>query len=160
MFRAKPALAPTSAHTISESTIAQLLRRRISTLNPLEPALPQNRILHSANPIESTPFFQIAQFRTNSVPVTPAYTTLTKHTPRNPIRMNTSAKHQVAPHPEHLATNSSKTIYVKTNTTRSYHSTHNSAQISQPRATALIPQLNFVARAATLAALWYTFTSR
>src|SRR5271155_3376525 len=100
MFRAESALAPTSphaAHNISDSTIAQLLRRRISTLNPVESALPQNRILHSANPIESTPFFQVAQFRTNSAPVTPASTTLTKHTPRNPIRMNTSTKHQGAP---------------------------------------------------------------
>src|SRR5271156_1684175 len=100
MFRAESALAPTSphaAHNISDSTIAQLLRRRISTLNPVESALPQNQISHFANPIESTPFFQIAPFRTNSAPVTPAYTTLTKHIPRNPIRMNTSAKHQGAP---------------------------------------------------------------
>jgi len=74
--------------------------------------------------------------------------------------MNTSAKHQVAPHPEHLVTDSSKTIYVKTNAARRYHSTHNSEQISQPCADTPIPQLALVARAATLAALWYTFTSR
>src|SRR5271154_4106760 len=70
-------------------------------LNPLESALPQNQISHSANPIESTPFFQIAQFRPNSAPVTPAVTTLTKSTPRNPIRMNTSTKHHLSPHPRH-----------------------------------------------------------
>src|SRR5271156_2748253 len=100
MFRAESALAPTSphaAHNTSDSTIAHLLRRRISTLNPVESALPQNQICRSANPIESTPFFQIAPFRTNFAPVTPAYTTLTKLTPRNPIRMNTSTKHQGAP---------------------------------------------------------------
>src|SRR5277367_614552 len=102
MFRTALALAPTSPHTIhnlSNSAIhptthplivtASFLPPQLSTLNPLESALPQNQISHSANPIESTPFFQIAQFRTNSAPVTPAYTTLTKHHPRNPIRMNT-----------------------------------------------------------------------
>src|SRR5271168_547032 len=104
MFRAESALAPTSphaAHNISDSTIAQLLRRRISTLNPLESALPTTQISPFANPIEPTPFFPIAPFRANSAPVTPAYTTLTKPTARNPIRMNTYTKHQVAPHPHH-----------------------------------------------------------
>jgi hypothetical protein len=73
--------------------------------NPLESALPQNQISHSANPIESTPFSRIARPRTNSAPVTPASTTLTKHTPRNPIRMNTSTKHQAPPHPTPTLTN-------------------------------------------------------
>src|SRR5271155_5228781 len=93
MFRARSALAPTSPNVATSSLVPLLL----STLNPLESALPQNQISHSANPIESTPFFQIAPFRTNSAPVTPASTTLTKHTPGNPIRMNTSTKHPGAP---------------------------------------------------------------
>src|SRR5271170_1722873 len=181
MFRAESALAPTSpdaVHNTSDCavhptplppiTAASLPHRFIisplplplSTLTPLESALPQNQISHSANPIESTPFLHIAPFRTNSAPVTPAFTTLTKHTPRDPFRMNTSAKHQVAPHRAHLATNSPKISYVKMNTTRSGHSTHTSAQNSQPCADTPVPQLTLVARAARLAALWYTFTSR
>src|SRR5271156_1778810 len=92
-----------------------------STLNPLESALPQNQTSPSANPIESTPFFQFAQFSTDFAPATPAFTTLTKHTPRNPIRMNTYTKHQVAlPHAS-ISTNSYNTLYRKTRTTRSCH---------------------------------------
>src|SRR5277367_4815962 len=93
MFRAESTLAQPAPHSVNSS----LLPLRFSALNPLESALPQNQISHPANPIESTPFFQIAQLRTKSAPVTPASTTLTKHTPRNPIRMNTSTKHQGAP---------------------------------------------------------------
>src|SRR5271156_1909129 len=93
MFRAESAFAQPSPHSVNSS----LLPLQLPALTPLESALPQNQISRSANPIESTPFFQIAQLRTNSAPVTPASTTLTKHTPRNPIRMNTSTKHQGAP---------------------------------------------------------------
>src|SRR5271170_4461907 len=145
MFRARSALAPTSRHAvlnISESAInptthppttaASLPHRffisplplQLSTLTPLESALPQNPIYHSANPIESTPFFQIAQFRSNSAPATPASTTLTKHAPHNPIRMNTSTKHQVAPSTTTIATNSYKTLYQKMHAARSYHCPH------------------------------------
>src|SRR5271169_4141046 len=120
MFRAKSALTPTTPHAVTSS----LLPLRLSTLNPLESALPQNQISHSANPIESTPFFQIAQFRTNSAPATPASTTLTKHAPRNPIRMNTSTKHQLAPPHTTIATNSYKTLYQKMHAARSYHCPH------------------------------------
>src|SRR5271156_5760133 len=142
MFRARSALAPTSRHAvlnISESAIhptthppttaASLPHRfiisplplQLSTLNPLESALPQNQISHSANPIESTQFFQIAPFRTNSAPATPASTTLTKHAPRNPIRMNTSTKHQVAtPHAITVA-NSSERLCRRIYVIRSYH---------------------------------------
>src|SRR5271163_4891904 len=153
MFRARSALAPTSRHAvlnISESAIhptthppttaaslphrfiISLLPLQLSTLNPLESALPQNQISHSANPTESTPFFQIAQFRTNSTPVTPADTTLTKHTPRNPIRMNTYTKHQVAPPLASIATNSYNTIYRKTRTAWSYHFPHSTPPRTSP----------------------------
>src|SRR5271156_704798 len=142
MFRAKSAPAPPSpsaVHNISNSAIhpttqppitaaslpyrfiISLLPQPLSALNPLESALPQNQISRSANPIESTPFFQIAPFRTNSAPATPASTTLTKHAPRNPIRMNTSTKHQLAPPHTTIATNSYKTLYQKMHGARSYH---------------------------------------
>src|SRR5271168_1196472 len=142
MFRAESALAPTSphaVHNISDSAIHPATHRpitaaslphrfiisplplQLSTLTPLESALPQNPIYHSANPIESTPFFQIAPFRTNSAPVTPASTTLTKHAPRNPIRMNTSTKHHVAPPHTTIVTNSYKALYQKMHGARSYH---------------------------------------
>src|SRR5271156_6003123 len=121
MFRPTSALAPTSPvaiQNISDSAIhstthppitttppshrfiASPLRLQPFALSPVESALPQNQISHFANPIESTPFFRATQFRTNSAPVNPAYTTLTKHPSRNPIRMNTSTKHQGAP-PHH-----------------------------------------------------------
>src|SRR5271170_6709452 len=145
MFRAESALAPTSpdaVHNTSDCavhptplppiTAASLPHRfiisplplQLSTLTPLESALPQNQISHSANPIESTQFFQIAPFRTNSAPATPASTTLTKHAPRNPIRMNTSTKHQLAPPHTTIATNSYKTLYQKMHAARSYHCPH------------------------------------
>src|SRR5271156_2334479 len=119
MFRAKYAPAPTSPHAIPNisssatqptthppTTAASPSYRFITsprppqlfTINPVESALPQNQISHLANQIESTPFFQITQFRTNSAPATPASTTLTRHPSRNSIRINTSTKHQVAPH--------------------------------------------------------------
>src|SRR5271165_388177 len=66
-----------------------------SLATPLESALPQTQTSPSANPIESTLFFENLRFCTKRVLVTPASTTLTKHTPRNPIRMNTSTKHVV-----------------------------------------------------------------
>src|SRR5271168_5221452 len=142
MFRAESALAPTSpdaVHNTSDCAVHQtplppitaaslphrfiisLLRPQLSTLNPLESALPQNQISHSANPIESAPFFQIAPFRSNSAPATPASTTLTKHTPHNPIRMNTSTKHQVALPRATIVTNSYKALYQKMHAARSYH---------------------------------------
>src|SRR5271168_3509349 len=93
MFRAAPAFPSILPNAVASSAVSI----QLSALNPLESALPQNQTSHSANPIESTPFFQIAQFRTNSAPVTPAYTTLTKCPSRNPIRMNTSTKHQAGP---------------------------------------------------------------
>ena len=145
MFRARPTHASTSQHTartIPAHTIhpsrhlhhfavsllhdftTSFLPPRLSALNPVESALPQNPFHHSANPIESTPFFRIAQFRTNSASVTPAYTTLTKHPSRNPIRMNTSTEHQVAPPPAIIATDSYKTLYRKIHTTRSCHFPH------------------------------------
>src|SRR5271168_1060697 len=107
MFRAESAFAPPAPHSVNSS----LLPLQLPALTPLESALPQNQISHSANPIESTPFFQIVPFRTNSAPVNPASTTLTKHTPRNPIRMNTCTKHQVAPHPTSDLTGLYPTVY-------------------------------------------------
>src|SRR5271170_4345973 len=107
MFRAESTLAQPAPHSVNSS----LLPLRFSALNPLESALPQNQISHPANPIKSTPFFQIAQLRTKSASVTLASTTLTKHTPRNPIRMNTSTKHQVAPHPTSDLTGLYPTVY-------------------------------------------------
>src|SRR5271165_259477 len=68
-----------------------------SALNPLECALTRNRTHHLATPVESTRFFKIARSSAKSLRVTLVSTTLTKHTPRNPIRMNTSAKHQEHP---------------------------------------------------------------
>src|SRR5271165_373258 len=62
---------------------------------PLESALPRNPKSPPANPIESTRFFTVVHIFAKSVSVTLASTTLTKHTPRNPIRMNTSTKHVV-----------------------------------------------------------------
>src|SRR5277367_2100550 len=120
MFRAESTLAQPAPHSVNSS----LLPLRFSALNPLESALPQNQISHPANSIESTPFFQIAQLRTKSASVTLASTTLTKHTPRNPIRMNTSTKHQGAPPLTTLATNSYHTLYRKTCTAWSYHFPH------------------------------------
>src|SRR5271156_41378 len=141
MFRAKSAPAPPSpsaVHNISNSAIhpttqppitaasltyrfiISLLPQPLSALNPLESALPQNQISRSANPIESTPFFQIAQLRSNSAPATPASTTLTKHAPHNPIRMNTSTKHHVAPPHTTIVTNSYKALYQKMHAARSY----------------------------------------
>src|SRR5277367_4332651 len=132
MFRANSAPAPISPHAVHSLfdspirptthpliTAASLPHRfiisprplQLSALNPVESALPQNQISHSANPIESTPFFQIAPFRTNSAPVTPASTTLTKHAPHNPIRMNTSTKHQVATPHAITVDNSSERLY-------------------------------------------------
>src|SRR5271168_5393326 len=132
MFRAAPAFPSILPNAVASSAVSI----QLSALNPLESALPQNQIYHSANPIESTPFFQIAQFRTNSAPVTPAYTTLTKHTPRNPIRMNTSTKHQVAPPLTTLATNSYHTLYRKTCTAWSYHFPHSTPSRTSPLPTA------------------------
>src|SRR5271170_4088988 len=107
MFRAESTLAQPAPHSVNSS----LLPLRFSALNALESALPQNQISHSANPIESTPFFQIAQLRTKSASVTPASTTLTKHAPRNPIRMNTCTKHHGAPHPTSTLTGLYSTVY-------------------------------------------------
>src|SRR5271165_549662 len=65
----------------------------ISLATPLESALPRNPTHRFVTPIESTPFFRTSPFFANCASVTPAYTTLTKHAPRNPCRMNTSTKH-------------------------------------------------------------------
>src|SRR5271155_3132244 len=112
---------------------SSVVRPSRQALSPLESALPQNQLHHFANPIESTLFSRIAPFRTNSVPVTPAYTALTKHLPRNPIRMNTSTKHHVAPPLAPIATNSYRTLYRKPHTTWSYHFSHaNPSRPAQP----------------------------
>src|ERR1700677_2941491 len=68
----------------------------ISLATPLESALPRNLTHHFVTPIESTRFFRISPFCTKCVSVTPAVATLTKHVPRNPIRMNTFVKHHRA----------------------------------------------------------------
>src|SRR5271165_366556 len=68
-----------------------------SALNPLECALTRNRTHHLATPVESTRFFKIAHSSAKSLRVTLVSTTLTKHTLRNPIRMNTSERHQEDP---------------------------------------------------------------
>src|SRR5271165_305231 len=119
MSPAKPLPTPTSPlirHPISQTKIrpARLrsrfpislpryfitssLRLRISipALNPLESALPRTPNSCFVNPIESTRFSRISQICTKRASVTPASATLTKPTPRNPIRMNTSTKHQEA----------------------------------------------------------------
>src|SRR5271156_1894895 len=113
MLRISSALAPSSLRALSNTSNP--------ALSPLESALPQNRISRPANPVESTPLFPIGQFRNNFATVTPAFTTLTKHNLLNPIRMNTSTKHQVAPPLASIATNSNNTIYRKTRATRSCH---------------------------------------
>src|SRR5271155_2103010 len=95
---------------------SSVVRPSRQALSPLESALPQNQLHHFATPIESTPFSKIAPIPTNSALVTPAFTTLTKHTPRNPIRMNTSAKHQVAPPPSSKTTHLYSTCYAKMRT--------------------------------------------
>src|SRR5271165_572017 len=64
---------------------------------PLESALPRKQTSPPANPIESTRFFTVVYIFAKSVSVTLAFTTLTKYPPRNPIRMNTSTKHQGRP---------------------------------------------------------------
>src|SRR5271165_633957 len=99
----------------------------ISLATPLESALPRNPTSPPTNPIESTRFFTVVHTFAKSVSVTLAFSTLTKHTPRNPIRMNTSTKNHVRPKPLYPATNSYKTIYANTSTARSYHFTHNSS---------------------------------
>src|SRR5271165_2763311 len=62
-------------------------------LNSLESALPRNPTWHFVKPIESTRISRISPFCTKCASVTRAFATLTKHTPRNPCRMNTSTKH-------------------------------------------------------------------
>ena len=74
--------------------------------------------------------------------------------------MNTSTERQVATPGTHHVTNSYEAVYLRATGLRSYHSAHNSAQNSRRRATTVIPHVTQVALAATLAALWYTFTSR
>jgi hypothetical protein len=120
MFRAESTLAPPAPHGSNNF----LVPLPFFALNPVESALPQNQILHFANPIESIPFFQIVQFRANSAPVSPAYTTLTKPAPRNPIRMNTSTKHHVAPPHATIVTISYKRSYRKIHNAWSYHFPH------------------------------------
>src|SRR5271165_1836628 len=78
-------------------------------VTPLGSALPQTQTSLPATPIESAPFFTVVHIFAKSTPVTPASTTLTKHTPRNPIRMNTSAKHLEPPKPHCTLTNSYQT---------------------------------------------------
>src|SRR5271165_633035 len=68
-----------------------------SALNPLECALTRNRTHHLATPVESTRFFKIARSSAKSLRVSFVSITLSQHTPRNPIRINTSAKHQEHP---------------------------------------------------------------
>jgi hypothetical protein len=111
---------PQTLHPISQGPF----RLCPNELSPLESALPQIKIHHSANPIESIPFFKFAQFRTKHAPVTPVSTILTDTTPCNPSRMNTSAKHQVAPNVTSPLTNYFSLTYAKHNTSRSYHFPH------------------------------------
>src|SRR5208337_887763 len=92
------ALPQNSAPLFSISYTLQILGlSKDYPATPLESALPRNQTWPSATPIESTPFFEILQFCTKSTPVTPAFTTLTKHMPCNPIRMNTSTRHHATP---------------------------------------------------------------
>ena len=128
MFQPAPALALTATNAVTGS----ILPLPLSTLNPLESALPQNQISCFANPIESTPFFQIVPIRAKFASVTPAYATFTEYAPRNPFRMNTCTKHQVAtPRPNHV-TNSCEAVYLEMNATWSDHSTHVAEQNSRP----------------------------
>src|SRR5271165_4892139 len=117
MSPAKPLPTPTSPptrHPISPAPPSSLycvtssLRcfapRSSHSVTPLESALPQKQTCHFITPIESIRFSQALPFLTKLAPVTPVSTTLTKHTPRNPIRMNTSEKHQEGSKPKsHLS---------------------------------------------------------
>src|SRR5271165_3518038 len=69
----------------------------VSLATPLESALPQTQTSPPATPIESTRFLTVVHIFAKSVSVTLAFTTLTKHIPHNPIRMNTSTKHHGHP---------------------------------------------------------------
>src|SRR5271165_819579 len=91
---------------------------------PLESALPQNQTSPPVTPIESTPFFTITHIFARSAPATPVSTTLTKYPSCNPRRMNTSAKHPVAPNATSPLTNYYSMTYTRYNTTWSYHFAH------------------------------------
>ena len=85
--------APPSSLCFATSLLRCFAPRSPHSVTPLESALPQKQTCHFITPIESTRFFQVLPFFTKPAPVSPVSTTLTKHTPRNPIRMNTSEKH-------------------------------------------------------------------
>src|SRR5271165_3347311 len=82
------------AHSLPKTPgggVSTFLRNSPGLVTPLESALPQEQTCHFVTPIESTHFSQLPSFCAKLAPVTPASTTLTEHTPNNPIRMNTSA---------------------------------------------------------------------
>src|SRR5271165_3799321 len=91
---------------------------------PLESALPQTPTSPPVTPIESMPFFTITHIFARSAPATPVSTTLTKYPSCNPRRMNTSAKHPVAPNATSPLTNYYSMTYTRYNTTWSYHFAH------------------------------------
>src|SRR5271165_5016185 len=81
--------------------VSTFLRNSPGLVTPLESALPQTPTLPYATPVESTPFSGVFHLCAKCALITPAYTTLTKHTPSNPCRMNTSTKHHGASYPNH-----------------------------------------------------------
>src|SRR5271166_239054 len=128
--------------------ITSSLRLRISipALTPLESALPQNQNSCFVTSIESTQLFKISHIRTECVPVTPASTTLTKPTPRNPIRMNTSTKHQESTNTTRKLTTLYSTSYqgiaVVHSSNREQHCSHHPHALSSsiPRRDACSPE--------------------
>src|SRR5271166_2788439 len=91
---------------------------------PLESALPQSPTSPPVTPIESMPFFAITHIFARSEPATPVSTTLTKHPSCNPRRMNTSAKHPVAPNAGSHLTIYYAMTYTKCHAPWSYHFAH------------------------------------
>src|SRR5271165_4053787 len=92
------------AHSLPKTPgggVSTFLRNSPGLVTPLESALPQEQTCHFVTPIESTHFSQLPSFCAKLAPVTPASTTLTEHTPNNPIRMNTSAKRHRASCPNY-----------------------------------------------------------
>src|SRR5271166_6167726 len=104
--------------TLSNQSPIRAVRQ---ALNSLESALPRNPTWHFVKPIESTRISRISPFCTKYVSVTPVFTTPTKHAPRNPSRMNTSAKHIGATTPANPPTNSYKATYTDSDAAWSDH---------------------------------------
>src|SRR5271165_3320909 len=128
--------------------VTSLLRLPISipALTPLESALPQNQNSCFVTSIESTRFFGMLQICIKCASVTPAYTTLAEGTPRNPIRMNTSTKHQEATDATRKLTTLYSTSYqgiaVVHSSTREQHCSHHPHALSSsiPRRDACSPE--------------------